>query len=685
MLRRERAIEKRELSVENREHAVRDREAAVREADATIREREAAFQEREKVLTARENALARREAALAGTKPEPAPETKSSSRAHRSRTADPVDDVPALVEAYQASGGVVPLGVLVAEVEALQQAASRLRQTGAAYDVQLLQLEEREKLDLAGNRRQQVEEELKTLRGEKARTASAEQDLIERYPELRDAGVQRFTPMLLQTVTKYDAAFEGQMDEAGEAALERIGALCQTIDAKGRTLRQPLPSAHPKTALATLMLLMDLAIQAGPKLLSFVRDAIAAVGNEGTEVMVPPKPTKGLARALQKTLEEYEGDYTRLLDYARITLIFDQLPKLEAALAWLLSPARAPRFEALRTKDRLSRSWNAEMSGGNRDVMVNGWLDLGGGRRFIVEVQFHLRCLFELKGDLHVLYAGARVLGAMEDSTAQHQGKVSTKVLERAKRGVVRKIKVQFSPWTATEIEQLESVLKQEPCAMLSLEMSYATLAEKPDAHAFDGRTLEGLLQPTTGTLACRRLQSLQGTWNGLAGEITPSIAQCRSLTCLGLNNNTLTGEIPACLGTLTQLRELWLDQNKLSGPIPEALGEMHSIEFLGLLDNQLSGQVPSAALARLTKLKHLSLGGSIQGGRSDTVPPKWQQYMRERGIYYCDGSGNRELWISAAGKAEILAAAPLLQQAQAEHIEKKGNLSTDVWPRVAN
>ena len=126
------------------------------------------------------------------------------------------------------------------------------------------------------------------------------------------------------------------------------------------------------------------------------------------------------------------------------------------------------------------------------------------------------------------------------------------------------------------------------------------TLAEKPDAHAFDGRTLEGLLQPTTGTLACRRLQSLACTWNGLTGEITPSIAQCRSLTLLALGNNTLTGEIPACLGTLTQLRMLWLHQNKLSGPIPEALGEMHSIEVLCLHDNQLSGTVPAFDFATL-------------------------------------------------------------------------------------
>jgi hypothetical protein len=60
--------------------------------------------------------------------------------------------------------------------------------------------------------------------------------------------------------------------------------------------------------------------------------------------------------------------------------------------------------------------------------MINGWLDLGGGRKFIVEVQLHLRVLYELKSDLHVLYAGARVLGAMETSTTKHEGVLSADV-----------------------------------------------------------------------------------------------------------------------------------------------------------------------------------------------------------------------------------------------------------------
>ena len=91
-----------------------------------------------------------------------------------------MDDVPALVEAYQASGGVVPLGVLVAEVEALQQAASRLRQTAAAYDVQLLQLEER----AASGGAHHVDKRRREMRRREEREQRAREVRLERLASL---------------------------------------------------------------------------------------------------------------------------------------------------------------------------------------------------------------------------------------------------------------------------------------------------------------------------------------------------------------------------------------------------------------------------------------------------------------------------------------------------------------------
>ena len=63
--------------------------------------------------------------------------------------------------------------------------------------------------------------------------------------------------------------------------------------------------------------------------------------------------------------------------------------------------------------------------------MVNGRLALGRDHDFVVEIQLHVRSLFELKGDLHVLYEGARILGAMEATTTTHDGVLSDDALAR--------------------------------------------------------------------------------------------------------------------------------------------------------------------------------------------------------------------------------------------------------------
>ena len=249
-----------------------------------------------------------------------------------------------------------------------------------------------------------LEAKLETLRAERDRCQQAHEKLVQQFIIMRDAGINRFMPLLLSTVEKYDATFErSAMVPGGEEALKRIGELCASVTTKGRDLRQPLPSALPCTEQATLMMLLNLAIHASTELNQLADDAILGADCEaGCEVLRSPKPVKGVHRCMQKVQEEYEGDYTRLLDLARVTIICDTILELLKVLEWLICGDRAPRFAVCRTKDRLSRSWDAELSGGNRDVMVNGWLSIGGHRRLIVEVQLHVRPLFEYVAPLRV-------------------------------------------------------------------------------------------------------------------------------------------------------------------------------------------------------------------------------------------------------------------------------------------
>ena len=695
ILRREEALEIDKQRLHEEKAAMRE-EKAFLERDkqrldderASLRERERKLDERERQLVERETRSLNKAMPEAADAPEKAHEPEHATK--KSRKADPIDDVPALVDSYQVMGGVVPLGVLVAEVEALQQAAARHKAMAEAFDIQLAQLAERLKLDMPPWRRKGTENSIERLRQSKESAVKAEAELHHRYSSLRDKAVTRFTPLLLQTVNKYSAAFEGVMDATGEASLERIETMCKGYTTKGRRLRQPLVSAHPKESLDALMLLMDLAIQAGPKLATLARDAIG--GLDGCEVVVAPKPTKGLARALQKAQEEYESDYTRILDLARISIVITTLHVLEAVLAWLLAPERSPRFRVARIKDRLSRQWDAEMSGGNRDLMLNGWLDIGGGRQLIVEVQLHLRCLYELKSDLHVLYAGARVLGALEDSTAKHEGVLSEAVLQRMETGVVRKVGTMFTPMDEATRARLVAALHTEPCALLELQLNYAKCEGEP---CFEGWTIPKLIEPSTGTLACRRLRVLEIAYTNMSGEIPPSLADCSMLTHLHIMDNQcvarmhapparplraqrgcsfalvtgrLTGSIPDWLPKLPVLQYIGVGGNKLTGPIPESIGECRNLTWFNFMNNMLSGQVPADALMKCPKLIGFEMGSHTASSEHVTSWTEWmKQYKVKTGHmqWHIDGQLNKDLTITAMGKAMLM---PIIMKHLKQH-----------------
>ena len=604
----------RQLQEERRvmQEQLREREGSLHKREGALQEREAAVRERESKVAKREEA--NRPAAVHEADVGAAPGKKKA----RSRHADPMDDVPALVESFMSSGHIVPLGVHVAEVESLQQAATRLKVAEDKCMAQLQQLEDRVRHVLDASQQKVLKKRQDALEEERTRCERAHAGLVEQFVAKRDSGISRFMPLLLATVEKYDAAFErSAMVDGGEMALARISNLCESVVTKGRELRQPLPSALPCTEQATLMMLLNLAVHASAELNKLADDALASGGQ--CEVLRSPKPVKGIHRCMQKVQEEYEGDYTRLLDLTRVTIICETIVDLEGMLTWFLSAERAPRFSVCRTKDRLSRTWDAELSGGNRDVMINGWLSIGGHRKMIVEVQLHVRALFELKGDLHVLYAGARVLGASDDLMIQHDGLMSDDVLERTAGGVLRKLGVAHSPMSTAQRHKLVGILQREPCPMLELDVS--DCKDENGRESFADCTIPELLVPKTGRLACWRLRALHLSNCGLKGDLestTRMLLECRMLHKLTLSHNNLTGSIPTWLleGLSRSLQVLNLSNNKLTGPIPDAITECSMLKVLNLSVNKLGGCIPlgigHCKQLRILILNQCDLGGPI-------------------------------------------------------------------------
>lgn len=131
---------------------------------------------------------------------------------------EPIEDVPGIVDLFSKSGGVVPLAVHVAEVEAMQQAATRLQVMSQKCDEQMAQLDQREKnaeeILLAEEGTKVLQYTVQDMRAlstsiqkRKAEIDTTVTTLLTRFENAADKGIELFVPMLLKTVEKYNYTF----------------------------------------------------------------------------------------------------------------------------------------------------------------------------------------------------------------------------------------------------------------------------------------------------------------------------------------------------------------------------------------------------------------------------------------------------------------------------------------------
>ncbi|KAL3624654.1 hypothetical protein CASFOL_031322 [Castilleja foliolosa] len=107
----------------------------------------------------------------------------------------------------------------------------------------------------------------------------------------------------------------------------------------------------------------------------------------------------------------------------------------------------------------------------------------------------------------------------------------------------------------------------------------------------------------------------------GLAGTLSPAIAQLSELTQLILFAGIVTGPIPLHLGSLRNLKVISLTNNRLTGEIPIEIFRLPSLHTIDLSRNQLSGTIPPAMPA-MNQLKVVVLASNKLSGRIPRVFP---------------------------------------------------------------
>ena len=252
-------------------------------------------------------------------------------------------------------------------------------------------------------------------------------------------------------------------------------------------------------------------------------------------------------------------------------------------------------FEVLLIKNRLMLAFDASVSGGYRDLLLN-LRCLATGH--IVELQITLKGLIDVKaGGGHANYAIARVHRLFERDTYRYEGALGDAVLEGVRCGVVRELVCRgTASGLAAHFDRLLAALRSPSCGLSELQLVECDWPE--------GRTLSELVEalPATGlkTLGVSEMQA--------GGALPEAVAdKCVGAEHVGLMNLGLTGGVPASFGKCAKLKTLILWGNQLEGPIPDELGQCGALETLQLHENQLTGGVP-ASLGKCAKLEKLTL-----------------------------------------------------------------------------
>ncbi|GMH25101.1 hypothetical protein Nepgr_026944 [Nepenthes gracilis] len=145
---------------------------------------------------------------------------------------------------------------------------------------------------------------------------------------------------------------------------------------------------------------------------------------------------------------------------------------------------------------------------------------------------------------------------------------------------------------------------------------------------SFEGVTcsLSPSLSPATASLRVTSLTLGTGLSNsrGLAGSLSPDLANLSELTQIILNPGFVTGPIPPELGRLSNLQVLSLTNNRLTGSIPDTLSALWKLHTLDVSCNQLAGLIPPG-ITELTQLKVLVLASNRFSGALTNFPASRQ------------------------------------------------------------
>ena len=408
--------------------------------------------------------------------------------------------------------------------------------------------------------------------------------------ELRDVCQKAVVPDIRKLQAQYELIYEGltrrhmgDLDDVTETFAQLRSNGCS--DDGGRPPVQYVADNEDRDSLPYLKRVLTDSVHAtklmlGPAVTKLREDVVASLGLRPDELSVDVGPPKHLDRAVEKAAEDYERDYSRLIDLSRASIVCGasgdvpagdapagpRAPATVSSIAVLVEVVRAVarlheshEMRVLRFKNRFAI--RCDPPGGYRDIQL---VVKFRGLKHLCELQVHLRDFKDLKDHGgHATYDMTRQMHMFD--------KEFTSASDR------------WAPEVPGLRERVDTICRRiEMGALSQLTLDYSTLDEMMAQQLAIALTSDSC---QLSVLSLRNCQVSDGVVASVVGSGGAVLRDVRLGSEDFVNGEFGDDGVHAITSSCAELHKLDLDRCRASPRALRALGGLRSLRVLSLRD----------------------------------------------------------------------------------------------------
>ncbi|KAH8043974.1 hypothetical protein JL721_12990 [Aureococcus anophagefferens] len=408
--------------------------------------------------------------------------------------------------------------------------------------------------------------------------------------ELRDVCQKAVVPDIRKLQAEYEHIYEdltrrhmGDLDDVTETFAQLRSNGCS--DDGGRPPCQYVADNEDRDSLPYLKRVLTDSVHAtklmlGPAVTKLREDVVASLGLRPDELSVDVGPPKHLDRAVEKAAEDYERDYSRLIDLSRASIVCGassdvpagdapagpRAPATVSSIAVLVEVVRAVarlheshEMRVLRFKNRFAI--RCDPPGGYRDIQL---VVKFRGLKHLCELQVHLRDFKDLKDHGgHATYDMTRQMHMFD--------KEFTSASDR------------WAPEVPGLRERVDTICRRiEMGALSQLTLDYSTLDEMMAQQLAIALTSDSC---QLSVLSLRNCQVSDGVVASVVGSGGAVLRDVRLGSEDFVNGEFGDDGVHAITSSCAELHKLDLDRCRTSPRALRALGGLRSLRVLSLRD----------------------------------------------------------------------------------------------------